>query len=79
MELLIPQIISFVTLFAGMGEQLRCGFFARHSVVIRQRGTGLRRLDWLFQWVDLLERFTRSVVGWLLVIKGPIHWFRVDR
>lgn len=67
MKLLIPQIFSFVTLFAGISEQLRCGFFfARHSVVIRQRATGLRRLDWLFSAGGLAEALY-LVGGWMVV------------
>ena len=30
------------------GRTMAMRVFARHSVVLRQRATGLRRLDWLF-------------------------------
>ena len=52
--------------------------------MIKQRGPGIRRLEWLFSVVDssggLAESlFTWSMVGWMWVVEGLICWFRVDQ
>lgn len=66
MELLIPQIFSFVTLFAGMGEHCNASFSARHSVVIRQRATGTSAFRLAFSMGGLAGALY-LVGGWMVV------------